>query len=573
MVIPDTTQDARSRDNPFVTGEPHLRFYAGALLETPGGLPLGTMCVLDYKPRTLTERQGFLLRSLARQVMAQLDLRRALREKAHSEERLSLALESSGFVGTWDWDIGQDRVFADPRFVAIFGGDRSWTEQGAPIADYLRAVHPDDLERVKREINFSMMTGSGFQAEYRLVQKDGSVRWIDARGRCKLDAAGKAVRFPGTAIDITDRKESEQAVRDAADRFRFMAESMPQKIFTATATGEVDYFNRQWMQFTGLSFDQIRNWGWTQFVHPDDLDANLRVWKEAVERVAPFEFEQRFRRHDGVYRWHLSRAHPMRNAAGGLIMWIGSNTDIDDQRRANENLENVVAERTARLQETVAELEAFSYSISHDMRAPLRAMLGFADLLKEDYGQQLDATANRYLDRISSASARMDGLIQDVLSYSQLNRLGFKLEAVDADRLVRDIVDSYPNLQAPEVEITIQDQLPSVMAHEAALTQCVSNLLGNAAKFVVPGTQPRVQVRAERRGDRVRLWFRDNGVGIPRHEHDRIFEIFHRVDRVHAGTGIGLAIVKKAAEKMGGQVGVESEEGQGSSFWLDLRAA
>ncbi len=573
FIVPDASQDPRFQNNPLVAGDPHLRFYAGALLETPDGLPLGTMCVLDYEPRVFTEEESFALKMLARQVMTQLDLRRALREKERSEERLTLALESSGFVGTWDWDMTNDRVFADPRFVAIFGGEPEWVTSGSTISEYIKAIHPDDLERVTASIKLARKTGEFFQEEYRLVQKDGSIRWIDARGRCQRDEAGRAIRFPGVAVDITDRKRSEQQARELADRLHFMAESMPQKIFTARPDGDVDYFNSRWMEFTGLPFESIRDWGWKQFIHPDDIEENMRRWKEALENNTPYENEHRFRRHDGVYRWHLSRAQPMCNEEGEVLMWIGTNTDIDDQRRSNENLEKIVAERTSRLQASIAELESFSYSISHDMRAPLRSMMGFAELLKADYGGQLDETANHYLDRIRTASGRMDELIQDVLSFSQVSRLGLTLEPVNVDRLVREILESYPHLQGPDVEIVIEEELPCVMAHEAALTQCVSNLLGNAIKFVAPGIKPRVTVRAEKGKGRVKLWVEDNGIGIASHEYEKIFDIFHRLDRQHDGTGIGLAIVKKAAEKMGSTVGLESEVGRGSSFWLDLQQA
>ena len=573
FVVPDTTLDERFKNNPLVTGDPKLRFYAGALLETPEGLPLGTMCVLDYKPRTLTEQEGFVLKTLARQVMTQLDLRRALKEKNKSEERLTLALEASGFVGTWDWDIASRRVFADPRFVSIFGGERKWTEEGAPVGEYIKAIHPQDLAKVKSSLAHAVETGDFFQVEYRLVQKDGTIRWIDARGRCSRDASGAAVRFPGVAVDITDRKRIEEEARDAAGRFRFMAESMPQKIFTVTPAGQIDYLNDRWLEFSGRSREQLLEGGWIQLVHPDDFAETEQRWKDALARVSPFDFEHRMLRGDGVYRWQLARARPMQAAGGALVMWIGSHTDIDDQKRANERLEKMVEERTARLQASVAELEAFSYSISHDMRAPLRAMLGFSDILIEEYGSQLDEKANRFLGRISAASARMDNLIQDVLSFSQMSRLELPLQPTDTHKMIQEIIDSYPNLRPSEIGILLPKTLPFVLANEAALTQCVSNILGNAAKFVAKGVKPVVRIWAEEHDGRVKLWFKDNGIGIAEQDYQRIFAIFQRIDRSHDGTGIGLAIVKKAVERMGGHVGVESVPGQGTAFWLDLQSA
>ena len=570
FVVPDATRDERFRGNPFVLGDPNVRFYASALLETPDGLPLGTMCVLDYKPRDLSEHEAFVLRTLARQVMTQLDLRRALREKHKSEERLTLALDASGFVGTWDWDVVADRVIADPRFVAIFGGDPEASKKGVPVAEYVKAIHPDDVEHVKRSIARAMQSGNPFQAEYRLQQGDGSVRWIDARGRCRFDAEGKPVRFPGVAVDITDRKNSEAAAREAADRFRVMAESMVQKIFTATPKGALDYFNGQWQRFTGLRPEEI---DWSRLVHPDDLEPTLRRWREAMETGTTFDFEHRLRRQDGVYRWHLTRCHPVRSAEGQTTMWIGSSTDTDDQTRSREQLERMVAARTADLQASVAELEAFSYSISHDMRAPLRAMLGFSEILQEEYGPQLDEKANRFLGRIRSASSRMDNLIQDVLSFSQMSHLELPLQPIDPLKVTREIIESYPNLRSSEIGVLLPAEMPLVMGNEAYLTQCVSNILGNAAKFVAPGVKPVVRVRAEEAEGRVKLWFTDNGVGIKEEDFKRIFEIFQRLDRVHEGTGIGLSIVKKAVQRMGGRVGVESKPGKGTSFWLDLQAA
>ena len=156
-------------------------------------------------------------------------------------------------------------------------------------------------------------------------------------------------------IALHDREEALRDAEKARERFRFMAESMPQKIFTATPSGDVDYFNRQWMEFTGLSFEEIKNWGWTQFIHPDDLEENLRTWRQALATGEPFLFQHRFRRADGSYRWHLSRVHAMRDAAGNISMWIGSNTEIHEQkekeeelRRANDDLQQFALLRKSR---------------------------------------------------------------------------------------------------------------------------------------------------------------------------------------------------------------------------------
>ncbi|MDB6022603.1 MAG: domain S-box protein [Pedosphaera sp.] len=379
--------------------------------------------------------------------------------------------------------------------------------------------------------------------------------------------------FAGFIRDITERKQAEAAVRQSAERLRFMADSMPQKIFTTKPNGEVDYLNKQWSVFTGFDFEQMRDWGWTKFVHPEDVEENVRRWKHSVETGEAFQMEHRFRRADGVFRWHLSRAQALRDDEGKVLMWIGSNTDIDDQKRAEHHLEDLVAERTAKLRETIGELESFSYSISHDLRAPLRSMTGFVRLVQEDCGDKIGPVGVGYLNRISLAAGRMDQLIRDVLTLSHVARTELKLQPTNVETLLRGMLETYPNLLPPHAEIRLDGELPPVLANEAALVQCISNLLGNAVKFVPPGVMPRVRIWAEHRDDRVRLWFEDNGIGIAKRHQDKIFGIFQRLSSEYEGTGIGLAIVRKAVERMGGAVGLESEPGKGSRFWLELLRA
>jgi len=307
-------------------------------------------------------------------------------------------------------------------------------------------------------------------------------------------------------------------------------------------------------------------------------------------------------------------------------------------REWNLELERRVAERTASLEETISDLEDFSHSITHDLRAPLRAIRSFTQILGEECLACGRPPAREHIHRITSAAARMDRLILDVLQYSRLARSELRLTPVDVQELLRGIVDSYPAFQPSEVEIRIDGPLPRVLGNEAALTQCFSNLLGNAVKFVAPGTRPQVRIWAERLGNPrpeirgpkegrnpksekrdeplaagaeplpptdhrsvatqhaardtaqasaldslnpqpstlnhlVRLWFADNGVGIPKDAQDRIFKMFQRLDKSYDGTGVGLTVVRKAVEKMGGRVGLESEPGKGSRFWVELGAA
>jgi signal transduction histidine kinase len=233
------------------------------------------------------------------------------------------------------------------------------------------------------------------------------------------------------------------------------------------------------------------------------------------------------------------------------------------------HLETAVAERTA-------ELEAFTYTVSHDLRAPLRAMFGFAQALEEDYGPGLDGLGRDYLGRILGAAQRLDRLIQDLLAYSRLGRQTVSLHPLNLDSLLQDVLSQLEGALAEAgARVELAADLPGVRAHAPILTQALVNLVGNAARFVAPGVRPEIRIWAEARPGWVRLWVSDNGIGIAPEHQGRIFEVFERLHGIetYPGTGIGLAIVRRAAARLGGSCGVQSQPGQGSQFWIDLEAA
>jgi signal transduction histidine kinase len=235
-----------------------------------------------------------------------------------------------------------------------------------------------------------------------------------------------------------------------------------------------------------------------------------------------------------------------------------------------EELEQKVQERTTSLREAVTQMEEFSYSVSHDLRAPLRAMQGYSKVLLEEYGERL-GDGCRYLERIVRSGERMDQLTREVLTLSRLSREEVVLKQVSLNRLVQDVIQAYPAFQSPQAEIEVKPLL-DVIGQESMLSQVISNLLGNAVKFVKPGTRPQIRIWTELRGERVWLWVEDNGIGIKPEYQKRIFGIFERVhsEGKYEGTGIGLAIVRKAVERMGGSVGIESDGVNGSRFWVQL---
>jgi len=247
----------------------------------------------------------------------------------------------------------------------------------------------------------------------------------------------------------------------------------------------------------------------------------------------------------------------------------------DGEARRRLALEAQVAERTAALAKSNAQLDAFAYTISHDLRAPLRAMEGFARILLDDFAEPLGDKGGRYAARIVTAAERLDRLITDLLAYSQLQRYEAASRVVDPTRMALKAAREARAEHGDAVEIDVNAKLPLVLAEPVVLGQVLSNLVGNAAKFRNAGARAHVTVRAERHGDRVRLWVEDDGIGIAPEHQARIFNVFERLHgpEAYPGTGIGLAIVKKGVECMGGTCGVESKLGHGSRFWIELAAA
>lgn len=389
--------------------------------------------------------------------------------------------------------------------------------------------------------------------------------------------------------------EEIEATRRTEQQLRLITDATPGLISYIDADKRYRFVNRQYSTWFGLDASRILGHTMKE-VLGDVAFARLEPHFDRARGGETVEFETEATYRERGTRWIHCHYIPHQSLDGRVLGVFVLVLDVTERRRMefslaqahaelerhSHTLEATVTERTARLREAVGELEAFSYSIAHDMRAPLRSMQGFSRLLLEEHAAQLDKDGGSYLRRIIASSDRLDRLIQDVLNYSRVVQQDLRMENVDTQKLVEDIIATYPNLQKPRAEIYIESPLPHVNANSAALTQVISNLLGNAVKFVRPGTLPEVRISAVRKYQKtpdgdvawVRLEFCDNGIGIPQDAQHRLFAMFQRLNRpeLYEGTGMGLAIVRKAVERMGGNLGVDSEENRGSRFWVELKA-
>jgi PAS domain S-box-containing protein len=377
------------------------------------------------------------------------------------------------------------------------------------------------------------------------------------------------------------RAQAQEALSRRDPDFQLLVDGLPGLVCEIDAQSlQMEFVSRASEQLLGYALEAWYQPGfWQDHIHVEDRQRVLRQVSKAVAERGMLVVEYRMTAANQRQIW-LHHSLTVRERCGSLKLF-GAAIDITTRKqveveleKTQEDLEQHVTERTARLRETVADLEAFSYSLSHDMRAPLRAMQGYAHLLNRSFADKLGDVGKEYLERIMAGAERLDNLIRDVLTFSRVASAPLETKTVDLETLLERVLAEYPALRAPEVDLQIEKPLLRVRGHEVFLTQCVSNLLTNAVKFTRPGQKPRVRVLTRSDKGGVRLSVEDNGIGIAPEDQRRIFGIFQRVHShgQYEGTGIGLAIVQKAAERMGGHVGVESVPGQGSKFWLRLPA-
>jgi len=321
--------------------------------------------------------------------------------------------------------------------------------------------------------------------------------------------------------------------------------------------------------------EELRARSIIEFVHPEDRTATAEQLNQIKLGSAAVYFENRYRCRDGSFRWLGWSAAPF---PAEQLVYIFAH-DITDRKASENEIKSLNVELERRIKELTEinrELEAFGYSISHDLRAPLRSIRSFSQFLREHAGAALDAEAEDYLKRVEGAAKYMDLLLLDLLQYSRLNGGDLELSPVDLEAAIRDVLSSIEReVEERKAEVRINGSLGTVTAHSATVRQVFYNLISNGLKFVEDGQTPLVEISAHKSGNNIKVWVADHGIGIAPQHHQKIFGLFQRLhsNESYPGTGIGLALVRKGVERMGGQIGLESEVGKGTRFWFELKSA
>jgi PAS domain S-box-containing protein len=494
------------------------------------------------------------------------DRKRAEEELRLSRQRLALAMKA-GHSGAFEWDIQNNIHVWSPEIEELYGIAPG--ELGNKSESWESLLLPPDLETARAAIQESLTAGE-LRSEWRVRRhNDGQIRWLAAHATVFFDDTGRPLRMVGIHMDITDRKGVEDALRQSEERYRALVTATSQIVWTTDSNGLV-IDNPSWGAFTGQSADQAKEWGWADALHPDDRERISALWSEAVRTQTIFETEYRIRRRDGEFLDVSARGVPVLRADGSVREWVGICTDSTERKRAEEAL----IRRTRELERSNAELQQFAYVASHDLQEPLRTVANFTQLLAERYASQLDDDARDFIAFAVDGAVRMQALIQALLAYSRVGTKGRVLEPVDCNEALGRAVSNLRISIAENAAQVSHEELPVIQADATQLVQLFQNLIGNGIKFkgVNP---PRVHVSAVRQADYWTFSVRDNGIGIEAQYDERIFDIFQRLHHreEYPGTGIGLAVCKKIVERHGGKIGVESEPGNGSTFFFSIPAA
>jgi PAS domain S-box-containing protein len=507
-----------------------------------------------------------------------LDLFTDVSSRRQAEDRFRVFFESSA-AGHALIDPETKQFREVNRRMAEIVGRTPEELVGTPYTDI---THPDDREQDENARRQLLEGGAReVSVDNRYLRPDGSVVWVRLTTTMVRDTSGAPSVQVTVVQDISERKRAEAELDESRTRLRLALDAADLGVFYYNgATGE-DSWTEQAKRLLGVAPEAPMSLGeFLSHIHPEDapritsyLDNLFTTGTGAVE----FQMEFRVVWPDGTLH-HLAIhgvRQPRETSAGGPSM-LGTVRDITAAKQFELELKQKVEARTRELQEKTNQLESFCYTVAHDLRAPLRSINGYADIILDELELLDRDRARSYLERIKAATRRLDELIRDLLAYSRITQVGVTLEQINLGNSVRTAIHEVESeIQRTGASVSAPDLLPVVWGERSLVDQVVINLLSNALKFAPPGRAPRVEIFAEDHDGMVRLCVRDEGIGVSPEYHQRIFKVFERLQatRDYPGTGIGLAIVAKAAERMNGSCGVESQPGGGSTFWIQLHKA
>ncbi|MDF5717263.1 MAG: PAS domain-containing protein [Rhizonema sp. NSF051] len=489
----------------------------------------------------------------------------------------------------YNWDLQRRFVERTQGLTRLLGYTSAEAE---PTAAWWRSrIHPDDRQRIRNQFKASLAQGDHYSMEYRLRHKDNYYVWVQDQGFA-VRADDQILKIVGITTDISDRKQTEEALRQSEEHYRYLADAIPNIVFSTDKAGRADYVNQRWQEYSGLTLEETIGYGWLKAVHPDDVPIITQPWQEALEEGKLYEKEHRFRKaSNGMYCWHLVRGYPLKDDQGNVVKWFGTCTDIHEKKQLEEERKQVLErEKTARSEAESANRikDQFLAILSHELRSPLNPILGWTKLLKS---RKFDAVVTaRALDTIERNAHLQIQLIEDLLDVSRILRgkLNLNAAAVNLSSVIETALETVrltAEVKSIELRFLPPDNRESnahlehpkflVTGDANRLQQVIGNLLSNAIKFTPIGGCVQVHLSVEANRNYAAIAVQDTGIGISAEFLPQVFEYFCQADssttRRFGGLGLGLAIVHHLVELHGGTVTAESPgEQQGATFTVRL---
>jgi PAS domain S-box-containing protein len=599
MLVPDATQDPRFDCNPLVVGEPGLRFYAGALLKTEDGFPIGTLCVLDYKPRELTDQQIRTLRRLARQIMTQLELRRIVRAQSESEAYFR-AMADHVPAMVWVTNASGYCTYVNRRWCEFTGQ----TETEAQAYGWFDAIHPEEREAAEKAFFSANAAHEPFRAEYRLRRSDGTYRWVIDAASPRFDENGTYLGFVGSVLDITERKEAEQQLVETTRRLDAILNNTTMAVFMMDDRQQCAYMNKAAEGLTGYTLAETQGRPLHDVIHHTRPDGSPYPLCECpIDQAFPEnnqeQGEEIFVHKDGSFYPVGFTASPIRDETGKSIGTVIEARNIEEEIRAKAALEAFNATLEQRVAEAIAEREKVEEAlrqaqkmeavgqltggIAHDFNNLLTGIVGSLDMLSTRISQGRTETAERYIKAAMASANRASALTHRLLAFARRQPLDPR--PVQANALVASLEDLFRRTVGETVtlEVVLAGGLWPTLCDPNQLESALLNLVINARDAMPDGGKLTIEtcnahlddayVAAQRDiapGQYVCICVTDTGAGMPKDVIERAFEPFFTTKPLGQGTGLGLSMVYGFARQSEGHAKIYSEVGAGTTIKLYL---
>jgi len=534
-----------------------------------------------YRFRKNTERnieQSFEIGRLGEEQLQRESLVTISKELKASNERLKEA-QRIAHLGNWVWDIKANIVHRSDEVYRIL--DRT-PRQMTGYEGFGECLHPDDKPLMQAAISQALKDHKPFSLEARIITGDNQIRITYSQAQVSVDKDGEVTSIHGIVQDITERKMAEQRITEAGIQLNNLFNTVDEGLFSVDMIAHkyinISKANERIYGYTAEEFFANPRL-WNEVIHPDDRSATQK-YQELVRQGKSIQHHFRIIHKDGSIRWLEAKATPTLNEAGRLIRIDGVVNDITEKKAAeaeiialNASLEGKVKQRTGELEAANKELESFSYSVSHDLRAPLRVINGFSKLLVRKYGDKLDEDGKENLDAIMANAVHMGNLIDDLLSFSRLGRAELKKNTLDMNDMVRSAIDEVRSSDHNSAEIRLHD-LKSAKADPVLLKQVWVNLLSNAAKYSRKREKPIIEIGTLGENGSTTYYVKDNGAGFDMEHYGKLFGVFQRLHKVteYEGTGVGLALTQRIINRHGGKIWAEAKVNEGATFYFTLPA-